>query len=439
MVLHWAQDMGLRAVRLRFGPGRVFARWGLAAALALAAGIRPLWAVQAPIPAGQGGGAKSIFRRSFGLRPHQGVGLPPMLPVKNPAALEIPAQALELPLPRIQSAFTRAEAPNQAPAGLAELQAVARLLPARARLSQEEGEGTGSGEAYQSFGQFWDGDTPWASADEEALVLRRQEEKEEARHAYAEPPVLEHGLRGFSKELAREILDRVYSFGESSQWTGRQLLELLMTEGALDMDRTPDVMRLDMSRFGRSDAEIREILKEKGIPVFRYQDFMNAAFRRGLLYRVNARKLNRTFHGVPALVRQAFGFKPPEEPGSVAVVGQLQGSDAKPSAFSQALSGLAREALAWPVKDELFEFSLQLVEAALAAKRIDSQEVSALRGKAPGLAFEVPSLPSALITLLESSKGRDSFDRVLDLCQRAVAENLLKRRQLDETLEALRY
>lgn len=410
----------------------------LAAALALAAGLESAWAVESRLPPGQGPGGGPRARLGVGLpwteragfsRTASADGLPQVILAAESLDQRVPAQPPGLPLPETLLASPQALAPKPASPGLAELQVLARTLGPQARLSQDQG--AGSEEAHEAFGEFWDGETEWATAGGEALVLRRQETKEEARHAHAELPILEHGLKGFNEALAREFLERRHSFGEGSDWTGRQLLLLLMTEEALDTGRTPDIERLDMSQFGRSDAEIRAILNKKGIPVFRYHDFMNAAFRRGLLYRVNARKLDRTFHGVPALIRRTFDLTPPETPGRLAAAGQAPGSEARPSAFSEALSGLVGEAMAWPVKDELFEFTAQLAESALAAKKIDVKQVQALRDRAPGLTFEVSSLASALITLLDSSKGTLVFDRVLDLCQRAVGEGLLKRRELD--------
>lgn len=294
----------------------------------------------------------------------------------------------------------------------------------------------GDGPQSPGPGEFWDGQRREEFAHEEELVyVERAEKKQEAvQYAHAERPALDYRRHRFNKEDAEEFLAETREFPGGGQATGRELLGLLITPDAVDVDRSFDPARLDMTRFGMSDSDLRPILQEKGVPVYAYHDFLGRAFNYGLVYRVSDNETRRTYHGVPLPVREALGYHADEEPSQILP----KAEKAKPSAFNAALTALAREAESLPPKEELFEFTAQTVEAAIKAGRLGRDRLSpAFEQRAHSLEFDTPPLAEALLTLLDSSHGTPWFDKALSLCRHAVADGALKQARLDETLSGL--
>ncbi len=284
--------------------------------------------------------------------------------------------------------------------------------------------------------KFWDGAHEEENANEEELVyVNRAEKKQEAlAYAHAERPALDYRNHRFNKEDAEEFLSETREFPGGGQATGHELLGLLITPDAVRTDHDFDPSRVEMTRFGKSDSDLRPILEEKGIPVYAYHAFLGQAFNYGLVYRVSDNETHKTYHGVPHPVREALGYETEEETKAPAKAADLE----KASAFNGALAALAHEAESLPPKEELFEFTAQTVEAAIKSGHLKRDQLSeAFEKRSLSIDFETPTLTEALLTLLESSQGTPWFDKSLNLCRHAVAAGALKQGKLDEILKDL--
>lgn len=233
-----------------------------------------------------------------------------------------------------------------------------------------------------------------------AHAERRVVKAEAVQHAHAEIPVVDYLRGAYGEERAREFMEGVFTADEK-KFTGRELLSFVVTPEALNPDLVPDPGRVDFNRLGRTSAQIREIVDEKGMPYHPYERVLQEAFREGLIYRLYDKNTSLTHYGVPPRVRADWGLEP------APVVEKKTAAPAAPvsTPFSEALSSLAAEAVA--LKDnELFEFTAQAVDAAIKAGRLSPDAVSpSFRARADALGYDVPSLADAVITLSESAEG----------------------------------
>jgi hypothetical protein len=260
-------------------------------------------------------------------------------------------------------------------------------------------------------GDFWDGGGPLPEGSEEFEHVRRQEKKkEEVKQAHSERSVLDYLRARFNPEAGAEFLDQLYDVGGENSLSGRALLEPVVTEFAVHLDVPLDPSRVDMSAFGRSERELRDIAEAGAFSPQAYHRFLERAFREGLIYRLSDSGVSKTYYGVPYEVRQALSLKASEKKSEKPAT-----APAADSAFGSALSAFAERAKAMPKGEELIEFTADAVRAAKSGD----------------------GLKDALLTLLDSSDGTRWFDEVSALCELAVTEGILTRRQLDEALENL--
>lgn len=288
-----------------------------------------------------------------------------------PAALT-PLSPLALPLP---VALTPVQAVPAAPEPL-------RAMPALQAFSALPAP---------SVGDAFDG----------AFAERREKKAEAVQHAHAEIPVVDYVRGSYSREGAAEMMETSFVIDETKNMTGSQLLSLVVTPEALDPDLTPDPDRVDFGRLGKTSAQIRATLEEAGVPYHNYERWLGAAFREGLLYRLFNRNTGLTYYGVPPRVRADWGLEAPTGvPAAKAPAAPVS------SAFSDALKALAADAETLPKHEELFEFTAQAVDAAIAEGRFPAGAVSAkFRARADSIGYDVPSLKDAVLTLAESAEG----------------------------------
>jgi hypothetical protein len=371
----------------------------------------------------------------FGPRIETSIARPVLAPIL-PAAVPLPSipsfQLPDLAAQALPQAQIQPE--TQAQAGVHETAFMGLDRFSQAVKMSGRNDSGADGPQDPGSGRFWDGEHEDENAHEEELVYveRKQQRAEAVQYAHAEIPPLDYRRNRFNKEESQELLAQTHEWAGGSA-TGRQFLELLMTPHAVMLDRELDPSRMDMSLFGKSETEIRDILKEKDFPVFVYHDFLIQAFNHGLVYRVNDSSRAKTYHGIPYQVREALGLKSEEEKPAKAVEKPTTSSP-----LSHALAALAKEAEALPAKDELFEFTAQTVEAAIKAGRLDEKQVSPeFRTRADGIDMDESSLHESLLTLLESSHGTKWFDGVLTVCRHAVEAGALDSRQLEAVLKDL--
>lgn len=233
-----------------------------------------------------------------------------------------------------------------------------------------------------------------------AFAEKRVVAAQAVQHAHAEIPVVDYLRGAYGEERAREFMEGVFTADEK-KFTGRELLSFVVTPEALNPDLTPDPDRVDFNRLGRSSAQIREIVDEKGMPYHPYERILQEAFREGLIYRLYNKNTSLTYYGVPPRVRADWGLDP------APVVEEKAAAPAAPVAtpFSEALTKLAADAVTLE-DNELFEFTAQAVDAAIKAGKLPADAVSkAFRARADALGYDVPSLEDAVITLSESAEG----------------------------------
>jgi hypothetical protein len=236
-----------------------------------------------------------------------------------------------------------------------------------------------------------------------AFAEKRKEEAEAVQYAHAEIPVVDYRRGAYDEERAQEFMEGVYTVDEKTSFTGRELLSFLVTPEALRPDLTPDPDRVDFSRLGRTSAQVREIVEEKGMPYHPYERVMTEAFRDGLIYRLYNKNTGLTYHGVPPQVRSDWKLEPAPE---AAPVKPETAAPAGPTPFSLALAKLALEAELLPKSEELFEFTAQTVAAAIKAGKLAPDAVTpAFKERAAKIDVEVSSLSDAVITLAESAEG----------------------------------
>lgn len=264
-------------------------------------------------------------------------------------------------------------------------------------------------------GDFWDGGDSGGrqeGAEEFQHVLRNEAKKEEAKHAYAERPVLDYLRARFNAESGARFLDELYDVGGEAELSGRALLEPVVTEFAVHLDVPLDPSRVDMSGFGRSERELRDIAAAGGFSPHAYHRFLDRAFKEGLIYRLSDNGAQKTYYGVPYEVRHALSLKPSEKKAEEK---PAEKTPLKESAFGSALAAFAERAKAMPKGEELIEFTADAVAAAASGE----------------------GLKDALLTLFESSDGTKWFDEISAVCEQAVSAGILTRRQLDEARENL--
>lgn len=142
-------------------------------------------------------------------------------------------------------------------------------------------------------------------------VLRRRKPLPALRYAHAEPAALDYDRFAFTPESGRAFLHRRFALSDTRFWTGRKVLTTLMTPRAIALRHDLDTTALEMSLFGRCDADLRALLLAQDLAVYRFHDALREAFRLGLIYRVASRSDGKTYYGVPQLVRTAFSLKSP--------------------------------------------------------------------------------------------------------------------------------
>lgn len=313
----------------------------------------------------------------------------PLMGLQAPAPLFAPAPLTLSLVPAPSLALTPAPAPAAAPTALQGLSAIVLSLQPQ-----------GPAFVAPSIGDAFDGRRPEEEGEEE--FARKEEKKaKEVRYAHADVPVLDYRGGAYSQESAERLLDEEFMSSDERAWTGRDLLALIVTPAELPPDTVPDPSRIDLGTLGLSSLKLREVLAERGLPVFRYEAFLKEAFNEGLVYRLTDAATGKTYHGVPARVRAELGLTAPAGPGAAA---KAEVSEKGPSAFSLALDALVEQAKALPKGEELVEFT---------------GDVSA------AFASDPSALADALLTLRDSAEGTPWEARVEALCRLAVAEGLL--------------
>jgi hypothetical protein len=327
----------------------------------------------------------------------------------GPAALQFSAPSLALSAPSLALPVALTPALLPAPAIAAPLAVNAQrpvaALPVLAALTVLPAP---------AIGDAWDGSGRREEANEEAYahVEQRRREAEAVQYAHAEIPVVDYRRGAYGEERAKEFMEGVYVVDDKTKFTGLELLSFLVTPEALRADQIPDPARVDFARLGKNSAQIRETLAEKGMPYHPYERVLTEAFRDGLIYRLTDARNGMTYHGVPHEVRAAFGLeaKAPEPAKAEDV------APAGPTPFSVALTKLAKEAESLPHREELFEFTAQVVAAAIKAGKLPPDAVSpAFKARAAKIDFDVTSLKEALLTLAESAEGTPWEGRAADL------------------------
>lgn len=293
-------------------------------------------------------------------------------PVLSAPAAPTPLSALSLPVPAALAPVSALPAAPEPLRAMPALRAVS-ALPA------------------PSVGDAFDG----------AFAERREKKAEAVQYARAEIPVVDYVRGAYSRERAAEMLEPSYVVDETRNMTGSELLSFVVTSEALDPDLTPDPDRVDFNRLGKTSAQIRSTLEEAGVPYHNYERWLGAAFREGLIYRLFDRNTGLTHYGVPPRVRADWGLE-----AAADVPAAKAPAAAASTPFSDALKALAADAESLPKHEELFEFTAQLVDAAIAEGRFPKDGVSAkFRARADALGYDAPSFKDALITLVESAEG----------------------------------
>lgn len=362
-------------------------------------------------------------------------------PVLNPMAAVTGISAVSLPvLPSAfgstpfaaVSAFTPAPLPSL-PVAVAVVAPVsvapARVVPATAKIpgmpvhfSAHAGD-DGSG--------FFDG----AAEHEEQFAERREQKREEIKHAHAERPAFDFVRGRFDPGLAKELAETTVSRPGGKPTNGYRLLALLVTPLAAHPDSPPDPTRLDAAQFGRSDGEIRALLEKEGIPRYAMDAILDKAFRWGLVYRIHDSAREKTFYGLTQEARDLLNLKQPRAKKENKAKSGGKTAAPKASALGQSLIVLAEDAVSWPKNDEMFEFAAQTAYAAASAGLIKKEALpEAFRTRADAIGFEAERLNHSLLTLLESAEDGPQYARILALCEAAVAEGALSRAELDEVL-----
>lgn len=275
---------------------------------------------------------------------------------------------------------------------------------------------------------LWDGGKDLHG--EEEYAHHEQKKHEEKKELHMDRSVVDYRPSALYDAAADEFLARAFDMGTGRAWTGRELLALLLTPHAIVDGLAPDFSRVDVSLFGKSDGELREILDGHGIVPTLFHEMLGEAFNSGLIYRLNVSALGKTYYGVPYSARRGLQTAAPEAPK------KEDPRDA--SAFAASLLKLAADVEARAAGDELLEFTVQAVRSAIAEGVMKEGDAPAgLRAKMDEAASDGESLARALLTALESAYGTGLFEQAQAACREAVAAGLLAEAELEKVLAEL--
>ncbi|MBI4425512.1 MAG: hypothetical protein HY554_17405 [Elusimicrobia bacterium] len=282
----------------------------------------------------------------------------------------------------------------------------------------------GAPEARARLDRLYDAQEERAQAPVE--LHRKREAKAYAR---AERPALDQRGQAYSPEGAREFAAELFDLGAERPASGRDVLALLVTPHAVIGAEAPDPAQADFDAFGLSDSQLYDLALSRAFSPARLHETLERAFRLGLVYRLADAVHRRTYTGVPHPVREALGLS------AFAVARPAEPSKPPSPALGKALEALAADAALLPDSDELFEFSAQLVAAALERGLLEAGGLpEGFRERSAALGFDVPAFRDALLTLLESSRGTTWLDRAVALGLDAAEAGLVERRELERFL-----
>lgn len=300
-----------------------------------------------------------------------------------------------------------------------------RAMAEEASEPQSGPQASGNYEAKRGGAGRWDGVKERVELRERIPVFaERRRVLRAVRFQHAERPALDYREQSFSPERAQEFAAETFEMGEGIVWTGRQLLEALMTPQGLIPTTPPDKARVDLGLFGKSDAILQTLAAENGIAPYRLHDALERAYREGLIFKFDSARLKKTFYGVPEPVRRALGLTAPEPSPAEA---PRAAAPAKPTPLSESLAALAGAVEGLPAKDETFEFAAQAAAAMIEAGLVRQEDLPAgFVAKARSIGFETPPLGAAVMTLYESSRGTPYFTLARAFARRAADAGLLE-------------
>ncbi len=281
---------------------------------------------------------------------------------------------------------------------------------------------------------------------QQAMAVRQPMAAKAVLYQRAPIPPFDYIHHYYTPEQAQTFVETVYFPGESPL-SGREVLNFLLTPRSLNVRELPNIGALsayDFQQLGQPEKDLRAFVESKGI---RYADFLETAMRdarrQGLVYQLkDFRQGGAAYYGIPQHVRQqsdVLGLTPPAKEGSTSQAVEGRSAPAKASGFSKAL-GRVLEAVADveehnPLREELFDYTAQLMRSAMAAELIPKEAIPPAFEQARTDTLSQPgALEPALLTLYEFVLGNETpvTASVKALCQEAEQAGHISGQALDE-------
>lgn len=281
-----------------------------------------------------------------------------------------------------------------------------------------------------------------AVAQEELVTVARAERKAEAvKYAHAPIPAFDYIQGRLNATLAQDFSNKVFSIKGEAQFTGKDLLDSLMSLKAAQPNNAPNVDRLtgfELAQLGKTETSLRDFADSKKIPFGLMYDALREAHRYGLVYQMKDLKRGATYYGVPQSVRDMLKLAVPQEAPPVSAV-QAETVAKKPlSPFGKTLQSLLEKAKTLSPKDEFFEFSAQLANSALETGVINEEAIPAEFKPVIARIGVTETMPGSILTVFESSVGGPFESIAKDLCLNGITEGLLDQQEFQEVKDSLR-
>jgi hypothetical protein len=266
----------------------------------------------------------------------------------------------------------------------------------------------------------------------EAMMLVRQERRVEAKavqYAHAPIPAFDYIQGRFTLERGTDFMAKTYQVNGQVKgeplFTGEELLNLLMSPQGISPRSIPNVERLssyDFSQLGVPEKSLHQAADAKNHHVVHWIDAVNEGRRMGIIYQLKDVKRGVTYYGIPTEVREALKLKLPEPKTTDATISDtgLNPQTLQLTPFGKAIQEVLTLAKILSPKDELFEFTAQLLHSAIGGNLFPSNQVPEPFQKTMAEMNVEDALEGTLLNLYEASQGTSLAPKVRDLCSVAM-------------------
>ncbi|MBY0404673.1 MAG: hypothetical protein K2X66_12290 [Cyanobacteria bacterium] len=274
----------------------------------------------------------------------------------------------------------------------------------------------------------------------EAMMVVRQGRKAEAKavqYAHAPIPAFDYIQGRFTLERGTDFMEKTFHVKGEPLFTGEELLNLLMSPQGINPRSIPNAERLspyDFSQLGVPEKSLHQAADAKNHHVVHWIDAVNEGRRMGILYQLKDVKRGVTYYGIPTNVREALKLKLPEPKAAEATISDagLNPQKLQLTPFGKALQEVLTLAKILSPKDELFEFTAQLLHSAIGGNLFPSNQVPEPFQKPLAEMHVEDALEGTILNLYEASHGTTLAPKVRDLCSVAMEAGHLDEKTFKE-------